>query len=499
MKPNFQNRRSTGFNSISAINNSPVSSNLGNVAKDITNNLINSNLERTTGIKLEGDTVGALTNVASQILKRGKSRGGVSKKSGNGNGSFKSQPRNGGGSNVPRQPSLDYSATPIELNLNTGIVANAYADIYHDATADSSPLHITNVGVTIPGSGELWNYFEVVLSFQFINAIQGAVSFSVNASLFTAANLRDTFNSLLNALQVYYFYDSILVYTSNPLNRNEGMLALREQISAEDLNNLSNLRKILLGTPIPPNMRTFCAYLYQTFSSSSLPGSGLIKVSPFAWTLSGGSLVLPTDNIFNAISALNTYRDTFALISRACPNWILPSIPSSNAIPVHDLQFSTIWANLPYLAQSGTVDRYPSATNQLEDVVYNSYTNNLDGAAYSLSSIYNEEISDYMPSLVTVYPTTYEASPVKSTTRLSFVLYDGDAVFKESIFSRDVACSRGETYTVVTGADATAYRSFGTEGLLGVNGLAVTQTSYKTLEWMLNIDSIPRRDMRNRR
>lgn len=404
---------------------------------------------------------------------------------------------------------LDYNAPPIEVNLDTGITPNTYSPLYHKSTYSySSPLHLTYAKFQIPTdlNTDVAVYFNSIISYLFTNSVQNAVSYSVNTSLLATTTLTGMLGALCNAIQVYYWYDSILMYTNNPLNKNEGMLALRQQISATDVNALSNLRRVLAGTPVPPNLFNLIYYLMQTYQTSDLPGSSLIKICPIPNSTSNK---YPDSSIIQTtLSSLLSYEDSFSLLSRACPEWVLGELPGSSVIPLHDEQFTTIWINLPYYhyKKASGVQTYsfvgPAVVNTTQSSPYNSYSNTLDGAAYALFGLWNSTNSKWYPSFIIPITNNYQAysdaNNYTLTNRMSYYVSDSNGSnpgLYDAYGSRELCLMRDETWQIcsefVTQSPQAAL-NFGSQICLNVSASTVSDTALKLSDWLITFNKIGR-------
>lgn len=405
---------------------------------------------------------------------------------------------------------LDYNEKPLEIKLSTNIKPNTYSPLYHNSIYRYyNPLHFTGAKFALPDvtTQLLYDWFNKVLMFDLKNRAQGAITFSLPSG-FTSANISAAFDTLIDALQVYYYFDSILMYANNPMNRNDAMLTLREQITAEHINKLYSLRRVLIGTPIPPNLNTMLYYLMQTYSSSSLPGASLIKINPIPFTQ--GTLTMPAASVIQ--SSIDALTDTttangpafiFSILARACPNWMSGKMYVGSASPLHDENFTTIWTNLPYWHTSSvTGDVYskvgPICATNTTPISYNSYTNELDGAAFALVSA-NNGSNGYIPSLILpVYTTTVyvDATHTTEANRLSFSNIDGTPKLNDVYKDHWSAMMRNDTYianNVYNSTNVTNISQFGSEVCLGVYPDTITQTAYQVVEWMLSLGSIPKR------
>lgn len=396
---------------------------------------------------------------------------------------------------------LSYGMKSIEVRLNTGIKPNCYGVYYQDALTNSSPLHLTMTRVTFlgmtPGS-PVDTFYSVVLSTIFQNLAQAAVSFNINANTaFSDTNLRNYFDAVALALSYYYYYGGIITYCNNPQNRNEGMIKLRNMMSANDLNDLSQLQMILMGTPIPPNLNHLIFWLHQTYRDSTLPGAALLKIAPFPFAATTDAAnkfsAFPAGYINNAILNLisGQNRTTGSLMARCCPGWTSEQLLAPTDMPLHDPGFCTLWANLPNVSvyTSGSAVKTPSVTSLDSSISYNSYTNDLDGAISGLVSVYDSTNSYWLPTLldcgiINVYATT------KYSNRVSFLKgTDGENTFYPITAYPGPSLHRGETF-YLTGTSVAGYQKFGTEVVLNMNVNSIKETAQKLIQWLLSLDSI---------
>lgn len=400
---------------------------------------------------------------------------------------------------------LNLNARPIEVSLNTGIIPNTYGQHYLDADKNHSPFHMTGFRLAMPTvtSDRFYTFFDNVLSLAYQTISQAAVAFNISAYQNLSTNrLYEYLNSLMYALQVYYFYASILTYSSNPQNRNQGMLNLRKAMTADDLDDLYQLKRMLEGIPIPPNLNNLVFYLMQTYQESSLPGSAIIKFQPFPFTDAPSYIFsqLQTGQVTAAISLLttSTFRLTESLIARVCKEWLLGTLLAPSDVPLHDSEFTTIWANAPcvYIGDPNNPNpRTPFIATENDTIIYNAFSNDMDGAVYGLTTLWNTSTNGYLPGLVDPYVASskYVANAITQyTNRVSYYtdrttgisgFYPVGLVQPYQVFSR---C---ETYKILNSV-LDAYQFAFSEAALNVSVASVRQTAYKLLEWLLSLDTI---------
>jgi hypothetical protein len=445
------------------------------------------------------DGAGNVFNAVKQQLAPkggGKSKGGKANVRG-----FAKQTYESVGASAPGY-SLSKAPTPVPISLSSGIRPNTYVNDYMSPVEDNcSPLHFSTGIVRIPSTSAyaLYEYYSNVIAFDIQSKAQGNVSFSLDIlNNFTADNILSAMNSVLYALQIYYYYASIIGYHSNPKNKNLGMLSIRQRISAQELEWLSILGRRLMDTPVPPRFLDFVRYLSGTFSTSSNPGSPLIKIAPIN---PNENMTYKNGELSNALSALSTptHMEIFSLLRRAVPHWVPSSLPDVPMIPVYDDNFSTIFANLPlgiFNPKDKDVHHYPHVNGAGDEfsVPYNSYSNNLDGLAFALMGISLNKEDDSFPGLFTpvVNPNDVKAF---GSTRASYYEVAGNKRFCTPSAIDYLARARAETFAFKGDGSATIYPGthlFGADKCLGVDIQAVRLTAQRSLDWLMSLDTINR-------
>lgn len=453
-----------------------------------------------------GSTVKGLGSMAKNLTKpffnvrppRGS--GGIGNNNNNGKGKGPGNNRSNDPDNVNYrggEARISFNPSPVRMDIDTGIKPDTYVSDWNSGAATWSPLHLTCALMQIPDSGDkVSSFFDKIITFILANSIQGSVPFLADptGTILTKSNLRTCLNLVMEALQIYYFYNSILTYTESPANRNDGMFYLRSKITQTDLNNLLSLKRILQGTPIPPNLNDICFWLNQTFSQSEdTPNSALIKVSPVGVT--SDTIIPDSSRLSVLITDLSsaTNRSTFTLISRACPTWMYSEIPDVCEVPVYDPNFKTMWSNLPSMTYNMSTYYYrPSVTSNDGVIQYTTCTNNLDGGVFALTGAYNSVDSKWYPSLMTPLPTT-KTSDGYISNRWSY--YSSSLINPyQASGGPGLAISRGETVTLNSNITGIAFSTLphGNQLCEGVSVNTITQSAYQMLEWMLSLNTIGR-------
>lgn len=452
-------------------------SNLRKVVQDVAM----EGLSQATG--LNSETVSAISdiaNLASNILGANATPS-VNFEGGGG------APGSGGRGDKPIGPNtLSFKTNPVKVDFKTDIVTNAYPMTFHEPSNINSPLHITGACVLLPNTTDMDNYFERKIFNDFSIAIQGAISFSL-PSFFTPVALKEYFNNVLEALQVYYFYDSVVNFTANYQNTNAGMLNIKDNLSANELNGLTNLKYMLSGFPIPPNMLSLCYFLNQTYSTGVNRGSSLIKFSPVPWAFDGGSgLTSDTQYINYMLDKLAGSRDMAQIINRACPKWLMANLPGSQDLPSYSEEFMTVFANAVFSTtnSAGTITtRNNTVSLPNVDIPYSCFTNELDGALYALTSPY---FNEFTPGIMEPRVATNDDASMHN--RWSFI--NGSVWATPTTANEEFFLARPETSRNISTTALTTNICYGASKLLGVNVNSITQTAYSMVSWLCSSDTI---------
>lgn len=448
--------------------------------------------------KLKNTIRGAATNVTRKFAG---DRSKVNTKTGNRRNSDDNGNFNFGGS---RGFALSNSPEPKPVSLNTGVVPNTYVSDYMDAEENKcSPLHLSGARLTLPTdvSQTLYTFFQNVIAFELQTRAQANVGFNLNiTTTFNSANILVAMNALIYALQVCYYFTSIITYCDNPDNKNEGMIYLRNKILADDLENLALLKRRLKSTPVPPNLLELVRYLHSNWYSGDTQGSPILKIVPEYFGAEG----LSGDFITTALDGLatTTNNEIFSLIRRAIPQWIPSSLPDVPIIPTYDANFLTIFANLPFTywnTTTSTVGYQPSVSTADENISYNSFTNNLDGVAFALASVRNSASPGYYyPGLM--IPTTDSTVNNGGSRRSYYEVSGTKRLFNTSQYAF-LNRSRNETYYL---SDLTAFtvssgHNSGTDRCKGVSANSIKETTLKAVEYLMSLDTIKRSVVPDRR
>jgi hypothetical protein len=394
----------------------------------------------------------------------------------------------GSGFNHSSGYALSKAPNPRVISLDTGITPNTYVSDQMSAVENvCSPLHMTSAIIQIPTYTSTLNTDFVnntVFNLQMI--VQDIISYKLNITTeFNATQLLTGLNSLLYAFQIYYYYKSILSYRSEPTNQNEGMIYLRQQITAQMIEDLSMLEDKLRFMPLPPKMNDFVRYFMGNFYSSVNQGSTMLKINP-----SLGSITqVNASDITNALSLLAASTDIYIQMRKAIPTWRQSTLYDVEPVPIYDANFLTIFANLPFKWYAGTNNIVPTVTTDDTAIPYNSYTNVLDGGAFASTSIYNSTTANWFPGLI--QPPVGSVGATAGNTRRSFYSVGGVKQFYQVSGYPFLIRSRQETTTTNDAATATisAHLS-GSETCKIVNIGTLTETTLKFFDYLMSWDTI---------
>lgn len=395
--------------------------------------------------------------------------------------------------------SLSKLPNPKPVSLVSGIKPNIYVSDYQQAVYNKcSPLHLTSCLINLPFDTEnkLRAYFDNIISFDIQTKAQQNVSFNLNIGTeFTKENMYAAFSAVTYALQVYFSFSSILSYHSDPSNRNEGMLYLRNQIDAQAIERLSKLARRLLDTPYPPNMVKLIRFICGNYTTGSLPGAPMIKIVPWELLSTDGIVLDTIETAYQNISDA-AYAEIFSLFRRSVPNWIiqLDDIPIK---PQYSPMFSTIWANAPAAAYNNNSFTTPLFSLDYDTTAdYNLFDNNLDGVAYACMGInyFDGSTNVALPGLM--YPTVLfgESASTSRINRMSFGRSSSEvAGFYYPNSNPHLAFSRPETYP--TSTTAYGFQTFsvhlpGADKVENVSINSILETTYNVMDWLMSLDTI---------
>jgi len=404
---------------------------------------------------------------------------------------FKGNPMKSGEPNVMNSSyGLSKAPNPKPVNLNSGVVPNTYANDYMLSQTDlCSPLHLSCVTLQIPTNpvNELSAYFTNTICFDIQTRAQANVNFDLDIAVkLSSANLVGAFNAAISALQIYFYYASILSYESDPRNKNEGMINLRKGMSSQLISDLTILGKRLEDTPIPPRIVEWVRYMSMNYLSGNTQGAPIIKIGfdPTVMdTFTSPTPVAVATSLLNSSTNINVYT----LLRRAIPQWRVGKLYDVPPVPVYDKNFLTIWANLGssrYSAGAFTMSPSVSASSQI--VSYNSFNNKLDGVAFAMGATYNTASLVWKPGITQPYSTT-----TKWSRRSFYSVANAAPTWENSDSIPFLLASRIESYTFPLSLTSAQTVHLFSEKCQGVSALALNQTTLNVLDFLFNINAIP--------
>lgn len=407
---------------------------------------------------------------------------------------FKGSISSGGSSPTTMNSSygLSKAPNPKPVHLNSNIMPNAYSNDYMTPVLNAcSPMHVNNVYLNIPttAADPLYSYFINTIAFDIQTRAQSNVTFNIDiTNTFTTPNILTAMNAAIRALQVYFFYTSILSYESDARNKNPAMIALRNLMTPQLISDLAVLGRRLEDTPVPPRIVEWVRYLNMNFLSGDSQGSAIIKFGyDFDCLYNVGSTTNAANVLTNLVAGNN--NAVFALIRRAIPKWRIGTLYDVPVTPVFDKNFVTIFANSPQqYGDSNTTPVYrrtPSVTTNTDNIAYNSYNNRLDGAAFASIGV-----SSGANWYGLMYPVT---NGLNQRSRTSY--YNNGTTtgwFGSDIYSF-LTASREETYQIQypNTVNPLPVHLFGSDKLQGVSWSSIQQTQQNFLDFLFNVDSIP--------
>lgn len=315
-----------------------------------------------------------------------------------------------GGSNF--NPSgLSLGVKPINSSFRTELVPLGRPKYYNDGADSDVPL-ILIVGNTFPeipsaNGGVSTNsnfgddqYIQRYLYYEVFNDWEADICRLVKLNAYTKTLL--TREHILNfiritsyALSVYYFYASVIAHVNVPENRNEGMIKLYEALSAQDLRDLTTLKRLLLKAPIDGRINQFVFHYFNNYKQSHLPGSPLYKMTPIPFATSS-TVTLPSlksGAVAECINLLGStkYREFVQLFVQAYPNCD-SELLAYTGIHNFDADHITLAVNAPKIlhgsSDSNDAVRVPTVTSDDDRIVYNCHTDAPDGWVQASSGMY---------------------------------------------------------------------------------------------------------------
>nr|QDH88376.1 MAG: hypothetical protein H4Bulk46395_000002 [Partitiviridae sp.] len=378
---------------------------------------------------------------------------------------------------------LSKAPNPRPVSLNSGVAPTCYANDFMNPVLDScSPMHMSSVIMGIPTttSSVLGDYLQKTIAFDIQTRAQANINFNLDlTTAFSAAQIISSMNDVIRALQVYYFYASILSYESDTRNKNAAMISLRNSMTSQQISDVTSLGRRLEDTPCPPRIVQWVRYLSMNYLSGDTQGASILKIGHIY------NFETDTTLLASSLATLSTVANTntFVLMRRAIPQWRIGTLYDVPAIPVYDKNFLTIFANLQAVTYDNVATQYitPTVSNSASTIMYNSYNNRLDGAAYAMITPSYSGSAGFL--------TASSAASIGSRKSYYFV---GSAGWYLSAAYSFLSVSRPETYKLLTPASASLLKLHlpGAEMCQGVSGDSIVQTSKNFADFLFNIQSI---------
>lgn len=407
-----------------------------------------------------------------------------------------------GGSNFNPE-GLSLGIKPINSSFRTDIVPLGRPKYYNDGADGDIPLILVLANAFPELTGETFDssnlpefgdsqYIQRYLYYEVFNDWNVDISRLVKLNSFTKTLLKRDYvfnfqRIIAYSLSVYYFYMSVIAHVNLPENRNEGMVKLYEALSAQDLRDLTTLKRLLTKAPIDKRVNEFIFHLFNNYKQSHLPGSPLYKLTPIPFTDSTGETlsVLEGGAVATCIDLLGSakFKDFVQLFVQAYPDCD-SELFSYTGVHNFDADHLTMVVNCPKIlhgAVSGNSEaKVPSVNADDERITYNCHTDAPDGWSQASSGIYNagkirggfggpkglvHVSNDFASTTPLVTQTTIPGGIVAKTT--AYVYWSGN--FYPSSYWTDTSDVCGFSYDINRHTNAlTNVQHFGAQLLLPV-------------------------------
>jgi len=378
---------------------------------------------------------------------------------------------------------LSPAPTPKEAKIHTGIKPDTYVNDYMTPVENACAcMHVSTATLQIPTkalnpNNPLSSHYENGILFDVVSKMQQILPFGVDVtSLFTTANLASAINDVIYALQVYFYYSSILSYESDSRNKNAAMQQLRSLIDTTTLSSYVQLGKRLEDLPIPPRLVEWVRFMSGNYYSGATPGSPIIKIVPTQAVLLGATNLADT-----AITRLsqNNNSQIFSIMRKAFKKWRIGKLYDLPTTPIYSLQFKTIFANLENGNRATGASLYfNSAATSSVVIPYNTFTNKLDGLCFAMTS-YLDTAWGHVPGLCQ----TAVTNATYIDTKYSFYNVSGNKNFYPVVTYPFLALSRDET-TVTIGTTTYYPHIYGSDRCQSVNGNSLGQSAQSVLDYL---------------
>lgn len=383
---------------------------------------------------------------------------------------------------------LSKAPTPRSVNLNSGVAPTCWANDYMTPIeGQCSPMHMSaaKLGLPLLPGNLMYDYLINTIAFDIQTRAQANINFTLDlVTGFSAASIISAFNDVIRALQIYYYYSSILSYESDTRNKNAAMINLRQGITSQMISDLVSLERRLEDTPCPPRIVQWVRYMSMNYLSGNSQGAPLLKIAPTY------NFEASTTAIATALTAISTptINNTLVLMRRAIPQWRIGRLYDVPVIPVYDTNFLSIFANLQSGQNNSAAQLLTSPPGNVlytDPIMYNSFNNRLDGAAYAMSSA-TIAAGNFIPGLcIPDWIATV-------SSRRSFYSVSGVLGWYAAGQYPFLSVSRPETYKMLAYTDTvnTKLHLPGAEMCQGVTANSLLQSGKNFVDFLFNANSV---------
>lgn len=378
---------------------------------------------------------------------------------------------------------LSPAPSPKVVRIRTGVKPDTYVNDYMAPLENAcSCLHTSTATLQLPtlvtsALNPLSNFVEKELLFDLVSVMQENLPFGVDTAIFSSANLASAFNDAIYALQIYFYYSSVLSYESDSRNQNAGMQQLRGLIDAATLTSFSQLGKRLENLPLPPRLVEWARFMNGNYFSGATQGSPIIKIVPSQAILLGATNAADT-----ALANITRNNNVviWSVLRKAKKKWRVGKLYDLPTVPIFNLNFKTIFSNLENGNRAtGASVYYNSAATPNVNISYNTYTNNLDGLAYAMTSYNDASLSCHVPGLCQ----TGVTNATYPDTRYSYYVVSGNKNFYPVVTYPFLALSRDES-NITVGTTTYYPHIFGADKCQSVNGYSLVQSAKSLLNFL---------------
>ena len=388
---------------------------------------------------------------------------------------------------------LSLKNKPINVSFDADIRFIGADKYYLDGAEKNTPLLIKcgTPGLILHGTDyhtdkALDDYFAGPIVTCYQRAIASRVTYSNSViGQFNANRIRTYINSTLQAVCTYYFWTSILAYTSDSRNKNGAMEVLSNSLSPSEKDNLIILKKAIEQAVIPPFIHKWAFYIMGNFKQSHVPGSPMIKFMPWFFKDTTGHIftrmgeVSFGSNTYGSITMatrnLEEIRDLMDVLGASFPDWTNMELFEYTSSPEVDMNFNNMWCNGYYkTTKKDSVTGFATATlpdigsDTKQAITWNSQTDAPKGWTQAMQGIH---YSDSATSQSVIVPGFFNAQIVKPDGSEQFAL--NNFVLTHTTASGSVSVPCITTCLIYDGSVA------GSEGFVDVSTLARYQSLAK--------------------